>query len=63
MPFECPEDLLGRLLYFKTVNGMSFELLGTAMGRDPEQLIDWRCNGVKPCKVYRQIPEGHVQNF
>ncbi len=50
VPFECPDDLLGRLRYFKTVNGMSFERLGAAMGRDPEQLVDWMSNGMRPCK-------------
>jgi hypothetical protein len=29
---------------------MSFERVGAAMGRDPEQLIDWMSNGMKPCK-------------
>ena len=50
VPFECPDDLLGRLRYFKTVNGMSFERLGAAMQRDPEQLIDWLSGRKQPCK-------------
>ncbi len=55
VPFECPDDLHGRLRYFKKVNGMSFERLGAAMGRDPEQLVDWLSNGVKPCKRNMQF--------
>ncbi len=50
VPFECPNDLLGQLCYFKLVNGMPFERLGSAMGRDPEQLKDWLSHGVDPCK-------------
>ncbi len=50
VPFDCQDDLLGQLRYFKLINGMSFERLGVAMGRDPEQLIDWMSNGMRPCK-------------
>jgi DNA-binding XRE family transcriptional regulator len=53
VPFERPDDLLGQLRYYKLVNGMSYERLGVAMGRDPEQLVDWMSNGVKPCKRNR----------
>jgi DNA-binding XRE family transcriptional regulator len=38
VPFECPTDTLGRLAYYKKVNGMSFERLGVAMGKDPNNL-------------------------
>jgi len=55
VPFECPDDLLGRLRYFKLINGMSYERLGAAMGRDPEQLVDWLSNGMKPCKRNKQF--------
>lgn len=55
VPFERPADLLGQLRYYKLVNGMSFERLGAAMGRDPEQLVNWLSNGVKPCKKNREI--------
>jgi hypothetical protein len=47
--FECPDEL-GRLAYFKRVNGLSYERLGALMGRDPEQLTDWLSGRVKPCK-------------
>ncbi|MDH4161839.1 MAG: helix-turn-helix domain-containing protein [Nitrospirota bacterium] len=50
VPFPCPEDTLGRLRYFKMVNGLSFERLGAVMGRDPEQLLDWISRGMRPCK-------------
>ena len=48
VPFLRPEDTLGRLAYFKRVNGMSFERLGEVMGKDPEQLMDWLCGRHKP---------------
>lgn len=49
-PFECPEDPIGKLRYFKRVNGLSYERLGALMNRDPEQLTDWLSGRVKPCK-------------
>lgn len=48
-PFECPEDLIGKLKYFKLINGLSYERLGKLMGRDPEQLMDWISGRHKPC--------------
>ncbi|MBI5188179.1 MAG: transcriptional regulator, partial [Nitrospirae bacterium] len=41
VPFECPEDPIGKLRYFKLVNGLSYERLGEMMDRDPGQLMDW----------------------
>ncbi|MEW6419996.1 MAG: helix-turn-helix transcriptional regulator [Nitrospirota bacterium] len=50
VPFKCPEDTLGKLRYFKQVKGLSYEVLGKLMGKDPEQLMDWLGDKVKPCK-------------
>lgn len=50
-PFECPEDPVGKLRYFKLVNGLSYERLGNLMGRDPEQLTDWLSGRRKPCRA------------
>ncbi|MCK9418234.1 MAG: helix-turn-helix domain-containing protein [Nitrospirae bacterium] len=55
VPFDGPDDLFGRLRYFKKVHGMSFDRLGVAMGRDPEQLVDWLSNGMKPCKRNKEF--------
>ncbi|MFZ6017889.1 MAG: hypothetical protein ACOYU0_09910 [Nitrospirota bacterium] len=56
MPFECPESPLGKLRYFKRVNGLSYEKLGKVMGRDPEQLMDWVSGRVKPCeKIFKVL--------
>jgi len=30
VPFECPDDILGRRRYFKLVNWMSYKRLGAA---------------------------------
>jgi transcriptional regulator with XRE-family HTH domain len=50
VPFECPEDPIGRLRCFKQVNGLSYSRLGELMGRDPEQLTDWLRGRIKPCE-------------
>ncbi len=50
VPFECPDDPLGKLRYFKRVNGLSFKRLGVLMGKDHEQLEDWFKEKYKPCK-------------
>jgi transcriptional regulator with XRE-family HTH domain len=49
-PFECPEDPIGRLRYFKLVKGLSYEWLGQLMDREPEQLMDWLSGRVRPCR-------------
>ena len=50
VPWEYPDDPVGRLAYFKKVKGLSLRRLGTLMGRDPEQLEDWLSGRVKPYK-------------
>lgn len=49
VPFECPNEPLERLRYYKRINGLSYRRLGVVMGRAPEQLADWLSNGVRPC--------------
>jgi hypothetical protein len=41
-PIPQPEDLLGRLAWYKQVNGLTLEQLGIEMGRDPAQLAGKR---------------------
>ncbi|MEW6419428.1 MAG: helix-turn-helix transcriptional regulator [Nitrospirota bacterium] len=48
VPFECPEDPMGRLRYFKLVKGLSYERLGELIGRDLGQLMDWLSGRRKP---------------
>jgi transcriptional regulator with XRE-family HTH domain len=50
IPFECPDNPLDKLRYYKKVNGLSIERLGALMNRDPEQLGDWFRGKHKPCK-------------
>jgi DNA-binding XRE family transcriptional regulator len=50
VPWEEPEDPVGKLAHFKKVKGLSFERLGVLMERDPEQLEDWLSGIHKPCK-------------
>jgi len=56
VPWEKPDDPIGRLAHFKKVNGLSFKRLWELMGRDPEQLEDWLSARHVPCKKnVRQI--------
>ncbi|WP_332882192.1 helix-turn-helix transcriptional regulator [Geothermobacter hydrogeniphilus] len=52
-PIPQPEDLLGKLAWYKQVNGLSLEQLGVEMERDPEQLADWLSGRHKPCRRNR----------
>ncbi|MDD2899185.1 MAG: helix-turn-helix transcriptional regulator [Desulfuromonadaceae bacterium] len=54
IPFDCPDDTVGRLGWYKRVNGMNLECLGEAMGRDPEQLADWLSGRHTPFKKNRE---------
>jgi transcriptional regulator with XRE-family HTH domain len=47
-----------RLAWYKQVNGLTLEQLGTEMGRDPEQLADWLSGRHKPCRRNREQAEG-----
>src|SRR5450432_1913661 len=42
------EGVLEKLEWHKWTKGMSFERLGEAMGKDPEQLMDWLGGRHKP---------------
>jgi transcriptional regulator with XRE-family HTH domain len=53
-PVPCPEDLLERLTWFKLANGLTFEDLGTMMGRSSEQLADWLSGRRNPCRRNRK---------
>lgn len=55
VPFECPDDPIGKLKYFKQSKGLSFERLGELMGRDPEQLTDWLSGRNAPIERNRRI--------
>ncbi len=55
IPFECPEDPVEKLRYYKLINGLSYEQLGRLMRRDPEQLTDWLSGRVSPCRENRQM--------
>lgn len=49
-PIPCPDDPLGKLVWYKQVNGLTVEELGGEMGRDPDQLADWLSGRHIPCK-------------
>lgn len=50
VPWECPDNPVGRLAHYKKVKGLSYKRLEVLVGRDSEQLQDWLSGRVKPCK-------------
>lgn len=58
-PIPWPEGLMERLAWYKLVNGLPLEKLGTEMGRDPEQLSDWLSGRHKPS----QRNSDKIENF
>ncbi len=62
IPFESPEngDTIGRLRYFKLINGLTIKQLGKTMGRSHEQLTDWISGRTKPSKKNLEIINAFV---
>jgi len=54
IPFDCPDDTVGRLGWYKRAMGMNLDHLGEAMGRDPEQLSDWLSGRHYPFRKNRE---------
>lgn len=50
IPFEMPQDPIGKLRYLKKLKGLSYEKLGKLIRRDPEQLTDWLSGRIVPSK-------------
>ena len=63
VPWECPDEPVGRLAYFKKVKGLSYERLGALMGRDPEQLEDWVSRRVTPCEKNTEMIKSFLVDF
>ena len=61
IPFDCPDDTVGRLAWYKRANGMSLDCLGEVMGRDPEQLSDWLSGRCYPFKKNREKIERFLE--
>jgi transcriptional regulator with XRE-family HTH domain len=57
VPWECPDDPVGRLAYFKKVKGFSYRRLGVLMRRDPVQLEDWLSGRNSPIARNRRMIE------
>ncbi|MBU5639085.1 helix-turn-helix domain-containing protein [Geomonas sp. Red69] len=56
IPLDCPKDPLGRLGYYKFINGLSYEGLGARTGIHFEQLRAWLTGKTKPSeKSLRRI--------
>jgi DNA-binding XRE family transcriptional regulator len=54
IPFDCPDDTVGRLAWYKRSMGMNLDCLGGVMGRDPEQLSDWLSGRHYPFRKNRE---------
>ena len=54
IPFDCPDDTVGRLAWYKRSMGMNLDCLGGVMGRDPEQLSDWLSGRQYPFRKNRE---------
>jgi len=50
VPFDKPADTLGRLAYYKRINGLSYEGLGTKVGIHHEQLQAWLTGRIRPSR-------------
>jgi transcriptional regulator with XRE-family HTH domain len=61
VPFDCPEDTLGKLSWFKKVKGLSCEKLGELLGRGTEQLEDWLSGKVRPNRKNEEIIDTFLQ--
>jgi transcriptional regulator with XRE-family HTH domain len=59
IPFDCPDDTVGRLAWYKRAMGMNLDHLGEAKGRDPEQLSDWLSGRHHPFKKNQD----KIENF
>ena len=58
-PIPFPDDLVGKLGWYKQVNGLTLEQLGAEMARDSEQLSDWLTGRHNPCPRNREA----IENF
>jgi hypothetical protein len=61
-PYLSPEDVLGRLSYYKLVNGLSYFRLGKIMDCDSDQLADWLTGRKRPCERNRAAIEAFLKN-
>lgn len=50
VPFACPGDTLGRLSYYKRINGLSYEGLGLQVCIHYEQLHAWLTERKRPLR-------------
>lgn len=48
VPFDVPQDPLGRLRYYKLVHGLSYEALGRELGMDASVVTGWLAGRHRP---------------
>ncbi len=62
VPFDCPDDTIGRLAWHKRAMGMNLDCLGEVMVRDQEQLSDWLTGRHHPFKKNQDKIERFVDD-
>ncbi|MBT0663561.1 helix-turn-helix domain-containing protein [Geobacter pelophilus] len=48
IPFDCPDDTIGRLAWYRRVQGLTVVALGNQMKIHPDQLYEWLSATRKP---------------
>ncbi len=48
VPFDSPDDTIGRLAWYKKINGLNLKELGRQMNRHPDQLQEWLSGERRP---------------
>ncbi|WP_298435062.1 helix-turn-helix transcriptional regulator [Geobacter sp.] len=48
IPFDCPDDTIDRLAWYKKVKGLTLIELGRQMNRHPDQLQEWLSGERRP---------------
>ncbi len=62
VPFKCPDDTVGRLAWYRKVNGITVVELGQRMNIHPDQLYDWLSCTRRPFNKNLQRIEQFLEN-
>lgn len=62
IPFDCPDDTVGRLAWYKRANGLTLNELGQQMQRHPDQLQEWLSGTRYPFRKSRDRIELFLEN-
>ena len=62
IPFDCPDDTVGRLAWYKRAMGLTLIELGQQMCRHPDQLQEWLSGTRYPFRSSREKIELFLEN-